>query len=208
MTDTNPVFSRILKTCIARRLLRKGERVVVLGATDIGSLGAIAFCAHAAATLGLADVQVLVRHDSTDDSVEDAADVARFARMVLLSVQVIDRDEPTDFRDVVVVTGETVEVAARRVLGEILTPNAAIRGLKARRRDRRVRPLLQCTEFDVDQMLCAMNLTAIGQSAPRALAQNDERLHTLTRVIQSYVAQAEQLIADVPQRIRANRSNR
>ena len=37
---------------------------------------------------------MLVLHDSTDESVEDAADVARFARAVSLGVQVIDPERP------------------------------------------------------------------------------------------------------------------
>lgn len=210
MTAGQKVYQRVVAEVCEHRLLRAGEKIVVAADRSIGAQAAMAFCASVAKELKLAEVRVIVRCGEDEDSAEDAADVARFARGLLLPVQVLDDREPIAASGEIVVTGETIELAAARVLRELLTEGSAIRGLVRRRRDGRVRPLLSCTVFEAEQMVRWLSLTPMVElpqtdAKPKStLAESALRLQRVLHVLRSYEGDVDRVISQVPKRIRAN----
>lgn len=211
------VYRRVVDKA-RRGALRTQEHVVIEADAQLGSLAVIAFCARARSELQLASVRVRVTHDGSERGVDDAADVAIFARNCNLDVTVIEHEPrphtsrknappetPSQRATGVVVTGETIEDAARVVWAELLRGHGPLRGLVERRRDGRVRPLLGCTLFELGQMLQWMELEPLVQLEPEARSPQEVRLHNSLRAVSAFEPEAQRILAELPSRIRAMR---
>lgn len=152
-------FARALAFVQRERVLRQGERVLLLIDSDVRSAALAAFAVRARGPLELRAIAALVVH-ARDDEDDDAGEAARVARHLGLEVTVCQSEARRETVALEALTGmgwdrlalaDTIEDAAARTLRECVG-GRALRGLCARRRDGVSRPLLDSSLWDADDM--------------------------------------------------------
>lgn len=215
MSDRDATLSFVRE----RRVLRRGDRVLIATGGGVASVAMMLWIARHQATLGLAAISVLCLDDGTEDGGDRCFEAARVARERSLDVSVIElagrsrnavlRSAQRAGRWTALALGHTVEDAAARVLRELIE-GTTIRGLAARRRGGLARPLLAMTLREADALAAREGVEVVlGAShalhAPSAgaMARRDEAVRSgILPRIRAVWPDADRALSTMPQKVR------